>query len=530
MSKQKPQVDLIDFLNNPDNYPHKPTHVHVLQTHASLLAVVPPYVYKIKKQVDLGFMDFRSLDSRKENFKREMELNSRLCAELYLEIVPISVKKNYLIFGPGERIVDYALKMKQLPDGYFLDQLIYKNQAGPEVLDQVMLILKNFYEQQQGNSEIEIFGKPSHVQKITDENFQTLFIYTGATVESESLEALSALTRNFLEKNKNLLEKRIEDKKIKDGHGDLRLEHIHIYNGKICIYDCLEFNDHFRYIDIACDIAFLAMDLDFHLRPDLSKYLAEKFSKLIHDPDLLKMMDFYKSYRACVRAKVESIKYSQPEVPEEQSKESKDKAQKYLSLAIRYISLGSGPFALMICGNVGSGKSTIAKKLAELLNIEIISSDIIRKKSEGLPLNKRTNPQDRKSLYSTLKSEEVYANILETAQTHLKNNSSVVIDATFSKSSFRNKFIQSFSSNSIPYCFVEMQALDQTTKERLYRRNFTVGVTSDARLKDYEKLKAAYEPVLEIPQEHYLSVSSEMSLSESIVATLKKLGERNFNM
>lgn len=526
MDLQKYQEKLWDFLKDPASYPHKPSNINVIQTHASVLAIVPPFVYKIKKQVDLGFMDFRSLEARKENCQKEIKLNSRLCPELYLDIIPISIDKENLQFGSEGMILDYALKMKHLPDGFFLDQLIRKKKAGTEVLDQILQILKDFYQKQPDDPALQDYGKPAHLKSITNENFQTLNDFIGETAEEILVDALKELTQQFLNKNEKLLEKRVSENKIKDCHGDLHLEHIHVYKNKICIYDCLEFSDRFRYTDIACDIAFLAMDLDFHLRPDLSQYVVQRFSNLMDDPELLMIIDFYKSYRACVRAKVESIKFRQTEVPEDQKEISKNKAEKYLGLALKYSVLGSSPSAIIVFGSIGSGKSTVAKKLSELLNLKVISSDVIRKKNEGLPLNIRTNVKKRKILYSNEKSEEVYITLLNQSLDHLRNNNSIVIDATFSSSSYRKMFFEKYKEAEIPFYFIELQATDETIKKRLAERDMNKEVISDARLEDFEKLKAAFEPFEEKSSINYFKVSSELPLKDSIKLIIREIGQR----
>jgi uncharacterized protein len=526
MDPHKSQEKLLDFLKDSDSYPHRPSNININQTHASVLAIVPPFVYKIKKQVDLGFMDFRSLPARKENCQKEYTLNRRLCPELYLDIVPISVVNDKIAFGSEGTIIDYALKMKFLPDGYFLDQLVDEGLVNSELLNQVLLVLKNFYSKQPNDPSIQAFGDPAHIKKINDEIFQTLTNFIGETAEEEALEAVINIAHLYIKKNKKLFEKRVLENKIKDCHGDLHLEHIHIYKNKICIYDCIEFSDRFRYIDIAADIAFLAMDLDFHHRPDLSQYVIRKFSEIMDDPELFHIIDFYKTYRACVRAKIESITSRQEEVSEDQRNFSRMKARKYLSLAIRYSVLGSSPSGIIICGNVGSGKSTIAKRLAELLEVNVVSSDMIRKELEGLPLYKRTDQSQREKVYSRESSEKVYQNLLDQSLGHVRKNQNVIIDATFSNSSFRNQFIQKFKEQKIPFYFVELQISDEKAKERLAEREVQKNVISDARLEDFEKLKAAYEPLKEVSHERLITVSSDYNFKKSIKFIFKELSQR----
>lgn len=514
------QEKLLEFLKDPESYPHKPDRVEIVQTHASILAIASPFVYKLKKPFDFGFMDFSTLEARKNNGEKEIQLNSRLCKDTYLDLIPVAQQNGQLYFGGDGEIVDYALKMKQLEDGFFLNQLLEKGEADTQTFDSVLQLLKTFYEGQAGKPEILPFGNIAHLRKNTDENFSSLQQLKDSLIAPEALKTIQAYTNTFYKNQKELFAKRIAEGKIKDCHGDLHLEHIHIRNDKICIYDCIEFNDRFRYIDIAADIAFLAMDLDFSQRPALGQYVADKLARLMKDPDLLKLMDFYKSYRSCVRAKVEGIKSGQAEVPEDEKRKSKEKTVRYTQLALRYAIIGSWPMVIVVCGRVGSGKSRLAKRLAELLGTAYISSDIIRKENAGLDPTKPTPPKQKEDLYSEEKTKETYQLLLEKSVQQLKQYQSTVVDATFSKNAQRQNFRKAYKETQIPFCFLETTASEQVLKERLAKRAHKKEV-SDARLQDFDLLNQSYEAMEEIPASEFIQLNTEKSPEKTTETALK---------
>ena len=235
-----------------------------------------PYAYKIKKPVNFGFLDFSTLGKRHYFSEREVVLNRRLCPTVHLEVVPIFLREGRLAFGAFDEIVEYAVKMRKLEDRYFMLRLLKKGQVGPQELDRLVSTLKTFYEGQNPTEEVAAWGRIEKLKISTDENFRQTEDFIGFTISQPAFETIRFYTDNFYLRNADLFETRIREQRIRDCHGDLHLEHIHISPATLSIYDCIEFNDRFRYIDVANDVAFLAMDLDFHGRPDLSRNLLRR--------------------------------------------------------------------------------------------------------------------------------------------------------------------------------------------------------------------------------------------------------------
>ncbi|MBC8151716.1 MAG: AAA family ATPase [Bacteroidetes bacterium] len=501
---------ILAFLQQPSAYPHHPLRVDIRQTHASVIAIVPPYVYKVKKRVDLGFLDFRSLADRKANCEREIRLNSRLCPELYLDIVPITRQPDgELAFGAGVEVEDYALCMKQLSGGFFLDELVAEGSLTPSMLDPVLVRLASFYADQPPNPTIAGNGDIAHLRINSDENRRSLHQFAGDTIHPVALASIHQFTEQFYERQRPLLEKRTRENRIKDGHGDLRLEHIHLREGKVSIYDCIEFNDRFRYLDVASDIAFLVMDFDFHQRPDLSRYVTGRMARLLDDPEMEPLMDFYACYRACVRAKVESILSREPEVPASERQQSHDRAVRYGQLALRYATLGSGPAVIMVGGRVGSGKSTLARQLAGLLGADYLSSDVVRKEQAGIAQYERTTPQEKVILYAAARKNHVYECLLGKALEATAKGRISVVDATFGQLANRALFTEALAGPGIPYYFLEARAPEAVIRQRLAQRDQQRHVVSDARLADFDRLNQAYQPPAEIPEPHVRAISTD---------------------
>jgi aminoglycoside phosphotransferase family enzyme len=327
--------ELVQALLNPGIYPDPVTEVEMMQTQMSFVFLTGEYVYKIKKPVDLGYLDYTTLQKRQFYCQREVELNRRLCPEVYLAVVAINQDKgDYSIDGKGKSI-EYAVKMLYLPQDAMLNVLLKKGRVSAEMMAGVAGKLAEFHSRAATNEVISDFGDIESIITNTEENFIQTVRYIGNTIPQKRYRQIKDYTNGFIESKVALFYERIADGRIKDCHGDLHAAHI-CFGDDIYIYDCIEFNDRFRYCDTASEVAFLAMDLDNYGRADLSKNFIDAYTDLSGDKDLLKMLDFYKCYRAYVRGKVESFKLDDPHIPEEEKAEARAAATRYFELAESY--------------------------------------------------------------------------------------------------------------------------------------------------------------------------------------------------
>jgi len=302
----------------------------------SFIFLTGEYAYKVKKPVNLGYLDYTTLEKRHFFCLQELELNRRLCADAYLAVVPITEENGaFHVEGRGEAI-EYAVKMKQLPAEHMLDRLLVRRQVTPEMVAKVAERLVSFHRRAETKPEIGAFGRLEVIRGNCDENFVQTERYVGTSITAEEYRHIKSYTGDFLEGNATLFDERVTGGRIRDCHGDLHAAHV-CFTDHICIYDCIEFNDRFRYCDVASELAFLAMDLDRYREAGLSQRLVDTYVESSRDGDLIKLLNFYKCYRAYVRGKVESFKLDDRYIPPEEKSRVMAVARGYFELAKSYI-------------------------------------------------------------------------------------------------------------------------------------------------------------------------------------------------
>jgi aminoglycoside phosphotransferase family enzyme len=322
-------------LLDPKIYPDLPEEIKLVETHISLVFLSREYVYKVKKPVDFGFLDFTSLDKRKYFCEQEVKLNRRLSPDIYLGVVEITFDRHRVSFNGKGQVEEYAVQMKRIPEELLLDKLLEQGRVDRKMMEALSEKLARFYASAETNERIKSFAKPERIKQDTDENFEQTGKYVDTVISRSVYEEIQARTNEFFRNQEALFHRRIVSDRIRDCHGDLRLEHI-FWGKEIAIFDCIEFNERFRYTDVAADIGFLAMDLDYQGRKDLSEHLIRTYIEKSEDRDLSLLLDFYKCYRAYVRGKVESFRLNDPHIPEEEKRGALQRAQKYFDLAWRY--------------------------------------------------------------------------------------------------------------------------------------------------------------------------------------------------
>ena len=474
--------------------------------------------------MNLGFLDFSTLEKRHYFCRREIELNRRLAPEIYLDAVSVYETDSGFSFKPPGKIVEYTVKMKELPHGCFLNELVEKNRVGEKEIDRVIFTLHRFYQAETPTTEIEQWGTLEKLKISTDENFTQVEPFIGKTISPAAFDANRHYTNQFYKLNENLFHERIQQHRILDCHGDLRLDHVHLTLQATTIFDCIEFNDRFRFIDIANDLAFLAMDFDFKDRSDLGNLFLRNAARELGDAGMLKVANFYKCYRAFVRGKVASIQATEKETTN--SGEHEKQAVRYFRLALGYAIAGAEPLIVVVMGRVGTGKSTIAKRLASELDWPVFSSDETRKTLAGVPLTQRTPSELRANIYSARMTQETYRKLLKDGLAAIGCcNRGVILDATFSTRALRKFLRDECKKANVPIQFIELEVDPNEVKNRLELRDEKTAETSDARLEDFEKLNAAYQPPSELAPD-LIRVSTNASVSDAVKAILLCLAEK----
>ena len=283
--------EMVQALLEPKAYPDTPQRLELVQTQMSFVFLTDNYVYKVKKPVNLGYLDYTTLEKRRFYCQREVELNRRLCPDVYLGILPITQdKSNFFIGGQGEAI-EYAVKMRRLPQEAMMDVLLNNKQVSPEMVTNVAQKLATFHHQAETNPIISAFGSLDTITQNTEENFAQTEKYFGNIISQNTYLNIKDYTQAFIRENTALFRKRVAEGRIRDCHGDLHAAHI-CFSNDIYIYDCIEFNDRFRYCDVASEVAFLAMDLDHYGRADLSQTFVSAYVAKSQDKELSELLNF----------------------------------------------------------------------------------------------------------------------------------------------------------------------------------------------------------------------------------------------
>ncbi|PPD58294.1 AAA family ATPase [Dehalogenimonas etheniformans] len=489
---QLPEV--IQALLDPAQYPDDaPSEVKLLQTQMSFVLLTGRHAYKIRKPVNLGYVDYTTLEKRKLYSDKEVSLNRRLCPDTYLGVIPVTRKDDRIrLRGEGE-IIDYAVKMKQLPAEGMLDLRLKTGDVKPEMLESVARTVANFHDMADTNGEIARFGETDGIRRNVEENFEQSQPYIGRALSQSQFDKLKECFDTFLDKHAALFVSRVERRRIRDCHGDLHSAHICFQDHGICIFDCIEFNDRFRYGDTASEVAFLSMDLDHYGRADLRRIFIDEYVKKSGDTGLCELLRFYQAYRAHIRAKVACFKLDDPFVPEAEKAEELAKARGYFDLELAYTR--QKPILVIMSGYTGSGKSAVATELAKHLGLVYISSDVTRKTLAGLPLIQRSGEGIDAGLYSREMTEKTYQSILMMAEGALKSKDSAIVDATFLSKEQRMKAADIARRNGADFIVLECRLDEDELRHRLERR---IAGVSDGTWQVYLSQKSKAEPVTEI--------------------------------
>jgi hypothetical protein len=515
-----------------DAYPEPTDSVELIQTHISYVFLADAYVYKIKKPVNFGFLDFTTLEKRKYYCEREVALNKRLSPDIYLGVLPITRDgATVKIDGKGETI-DYAVKMKKIPMEKLMIKLLTENLLTREMVSDVARRIASFHAEANASKEIDHFGSIEVIRANTDENFTQTEKYVGRSITRDQYDVIRTYTANYLNNQAELFNRRIAEGKIKDCHGDLHLEHICITD-PIRIFDCIEFNERFRYSDTAADIAFLAMDLDFHGRMDLSKALMEAYVKFSGDKRALDLINFYKVYRAYVRGKVISFRLDSPDTNIQE--EALRTAQKYFNLAESYVRTETAPDRLevnrphliVVCGLMGTGKTTIARRLAEKKGWTLISSDQVRKELAGIPPTQHEYVAWGKGIYSNEFSQKTYNRMNQLAEKHLREGKSVILDASYGKKPHRAAVHALAKATNSQFTCLEIVCSEEEIKRRLTARLQRRGGISDGRWELFIDQKTGFEKVDDFTKEEHIIVNTSRTKDQSMKQLMHEMQLRS---
>jgi len=502
---------IIESLCRTDFFPQRPEKVELVQTHISCVFIAGDYVYKVKKPVNFGFLDFTTLEKRKFYCEEELRLNKRLAPSIYLDVVPIGEDdQGRLSLSGKEKIVDYAVFMKKLPLNRMLKILLAQGQADAKIMDAVAKKIARFHEEAQTGGSIDEMGSIGTIRHNHEENFAQTEKYIDVTIPAYQHQFIRDYVERFLDVNIELLEKRVARHKIRDCHGDLHLEHICIAD-EIIVFDCIEFNERFRFADVAAEVAFLTMDLDYNGYFDQAEDFVQSYLKYSGDTDMHALLNFYRCYYACVRGKVISFRLDQKELPDAEGAEIKQTAAKYFDLAYTYAARLEKPVLILTTGLIGSGKSFQARNLAERLGSEVIRTDVLRKELLQIAPSEKHHESFGQGIYASDISRKTYEKAVELAADKIGEGKPVIIDASFKNRSDRAMAVDLAKRLCVPFYIIECTCPDDVVKIRLEKRMMEKDNPSDGRWEILQEQKKQYEAVNEIPDDNYFRVDTSAS-------------------
>jgi aminoglycoside phosphotransferase family enzyme/predicted kinase len=491
---------LFDHLKNPQFYGPTVTSVKLIQTHISYVALTGSYAYKIKKPVNFGFLDFSTLDKRHYYCEEELRLNKRLCPDMYLNVLPITQKDKTLELNGEGIIVEYAIQMKEFPQDCIMTNLLQKGKISEDTIDRLCDILVKFYQSQHPSESVQRYGQLPAVKQNIDENFDQTKPMIDITIPKQLFFSIRGIVERFFQGKKEVFDQRIHQKRIYECHGDLHSGNIALVDEKIYVFDCIEFNDRFRFCDAASDVGFLAMDLDFQNYPYLSSYFITKYIEKSKDRSIYSVLNFYKSYRAFVRGKVLGFQLNDPHIDQGTKNNVLHTAKKYFELSEYYTKLFSldlqkhPPLLFLVVGLSGTGKSTVASKIAVDYHGVLINTDVVRKESAGINRYERHHDSLNTGLYDPQKIDDTYEHVIQQAETNLQKGDNVVLDATFQKKKYRQLAYELAGRQHAMIIIIQCVCPDDVVKKRMDIRLQKKSV-SDARWEIYLAQKITFEPL-----------------------------------
>ena len=483
---------LVTALRNPDFYPDPVDNIQFVQTHISSLFLTGEKVFKLKKPVNFGFLDFSTLELREHFCRAEVELNRRLAPEIYLGVRAITRRGDGIELDGSGEVVDWLVEMRQLDQDRLGVPMLERGHLDESHIDQLVEILVPFYRQARTGDGVDQFGTIEAVKFNTDENFAQTEAYVGKLITRERFRHIRDWTNQVYEDRQELFDRRVAEGRIRESHGDLHLDNIFFQDPPV-IFDCIEFNDRLRCGDIAVDLAFLAMDLDFRGRPDLATRLIESYVQASGDTELVDLLDIYKCYRAYVRGKISSFTASDPAVGDVQRRVQRNLARHYFGLAYRYAGGGGHPSLVVLYGLMGTGKSSIARFLRDELGWYLISTDTVRKQISGVGEDTRVYVPYNEGLYSPEMNARTYEEVCRRAENLLKAGFSVAVDGAFKKQEERLPVIDLAQRTESNLLFIESTCELDSQLQRLERRQLH-DTRSDGRVELMEHQRTDFEP------------------------------------
>ncbi len=501
---------LVAALRAPGRYAHPVQEVEVLQTHISCVLLAGEYAYKIKKPVNLGFLDFTTLQARRRFCEEELRLNRRTAPALYVEVLPVSGSAAAPVLGGSGPAIEYALRMRRFGQEALLDSMARHGELAPRHIDALAPGIADFHARIDRAGPEAAFGSPGRILAQSLQNFDQMLVLVDARAELALLARLRDWTVRTHASLAAVLDSRRRAGLVRECHGDLHLGNIALLGGVPTPFDCIEFSEEFRWIDVMSEVAFLVMDLIDHRSPRLAFRFLNAYLEITGDYAGMRVLRFYLVHRAMVRAKVACMRAHQPGMAARAQSDCEHEYRRHLHLAERLAATGH-PAMLIMHGLSGSGKSTVARGLQEALCAVRLRSDVERKRQHGLAPFARSGSGLDAGLYAPEASAAAYERLAELAREILAAGYPVIVDAAFLKRSQRDRFAELARAAGANFVIVSCAASPAALRARVARRERLGADASEAGLDVLERQFATAEPLADEEAGYALTLDAERS-------------------
>ncbi len=475
----------------PDTYDHLVHEIELIETHISWIVLTGKFAYKIKKPVNFGFLDFSTLQKRQFYCQQELHLNQRLTRNLYLDVVSITHQKNKLKVTAGEPI-EYAIKMHQFPQSSQLDNMLTEGKLTTEQMSKIAQMVAHFHQQAAAAENLSNYGNMDAVGQPVMENFSQITALLQNTEHDNILGSIKLWSESSFKRLESKFTHRKQQGFIRECHGDMHLQNMlwlgdpsTIEPGKgPMAFDCIEFNENLRWIDVISEVAFLLMDLHNRKQQQLANRFLNDYLEITGDYGSLEILPFYLCYRAMVRAKIAVLSLQQPEISTLEKTRLCDEVKSHLKLASCY-SQTKNPTLIIMLGVSASGKSSVSQQLLDKTGAIRIRSDIERKRLHDFNQDDDTANTVNNGIYTEKSSERTYARLFELTAAIMTAGYSVIVDATFLKQQQRAPFKALAEQLDAAYFIVETTAPEETLRRRITERKNDIS-DADLNVLDYQ--------------------------------------------
>jgi aminoglycoside phosphotransferase family enzyme/predicted kinase len=503
---------LINNLQNSTLYNYPITRFQVIETHISWVILTGQYAYKIKKPVDFQFLNYSTLEKREYYCRKELSLNKIMAPEIYQEVVGITGSEESPRLNGDGPVIEYALKMIEFPQQALFDYLLINREIHPNFIDELGKKIAHFHKQASSADKDSRFGTPEQVFAPIKQNFDQIRPLLKNKADLDQLSTLEQVATQHYQILKSLLQRRKDQGFIRECHGDLHLKNIVLLHQKPVIFDCIEFNEDFRWTDTIADVGFLAMDFHDNQRPDYAYRFVNTYMAYSGDYSGLPLLNFYMAYRAMVRAKVSLFRLTQTGLSEDEIKATHDKYRSCTNL-IEHINQPKKQAIIITHGLVGSGKSTWAKRIVDHYGAIQIRADIERKRIYGLDPENTSHSPLNSHLYSNEANEKTTARMEELVREVLQAGYPVIVDATFIKKKQRDQVRQLASELDVPFAIIECQAPMDSLMSHITNRKEKKSDPSEASLEVLAWQETAIEHLTPEEQQYCITVEVTKSVN-----------------